>query len=497
MAQFFAAVDCGTSVIKSAIFREDGRLKSVVDKPCPPEIKSRHRIEQCPQLLVDKIFSALKEAVKKAKVKPASIGSLSVSTQRATIIPVGKDKKPLGNFISWQDLRGGKVLGGFREKFPDKKYYKITGIPSNPIFSLAKILWIKKKASQIYKKTDKFLLLHSYLLKELGCKNYLEDYSNASLTGLLDIKKLSWSEKILKAAGLDKKKLAELTSSGKVVGFLSKKAAKKTSLKEGMPLVSGGGDQQCAALGAGAVKPGILEITLGTAGVPLLYSPQPVFDPKMRVMCCAHLMEGRWGIEGFQGCSGSSIQWLDGITGGRGFDKAALTKAKESGPGARGVLFYPYLTGATCPNWDPEAKGMFFGLTLDSTRPDLLRAVMEGISFETKEILKLYSWLGVKVKEIRLSGGGSRNDLWSQIQADIYQKKIFTLLNHQAALAGAAALAAFGAGLGKSLEKTALRFSKVDKIFYPDKKKKTAYNKIYKKYKNIHKSLSKGNIFRK
>ncbi|MCF7875135.1 MAG: hypothetical protein K9L87_05950 [Candidatus Omnitrophica bacterium] len=497
MAQFFAAVDCGTSAIKTAIFKEDGRLKSVVNKPCLPEIKNRCRIEQDPQLLVDKIFLALKEAVKKAKVKPASISSLSLSTQRATIIPVGKDKKPLGNFISWQDLRGGKVLGGFRRKISDKKYYKITGIPNNPIFSLAKILWIKKKAPQIYKKTDKFLLLHSYLLKELGCENYLEDYSNASLTGLLDIKKLSWSKKILKAAGLDEKRLAELTSSGKVIGFLSKEAAKRTSLKEGMPLVSGGGDQQCAACGAGAIKPGILEITLGTAGVPLVYLPQPVFDPKMRVMCCAHLIKGRWGLEGFQGCSGSSIQWLDRVTGGAGFGKAALAKAKESGPGAGGVLFYPYLAGAACPNWDPEAKGIFFGLTLNSTKPDLLRAVIEGISFETKEILKLYSWLGIKVKEIRLTGGGSKNDLWNQIQADIYQKKIFTLLNHQAALGGAAALAAFGAGLDQSLEKTAIRFSKLDKIFYPDKSKRARYNKIYKQYKEIHKSLSKGDIFRK
>ncbi|MFO8053510.1 MAG: FGGY family carbohydrate kinase [Candidatus Omnitrophota bacterium] len=495
MSQFFAAVDCGTSAIKSAIFREDGRPKAIINKPYPPQIKNSCQIEQNPKKLVEKIYSSLREVVVKSKLKPASISSLSISTQRATLISIGKDKKPLTNFISWQDMRGKDSLEGLGKKIPDKRYYKITGLPNNPVFSLAKILSIKKNAPQIYKKIDKFLLLHSYIFKELGCKNYLEDYSNASLTGLLDIEKFSWSKSILEAAGLKKNQLAELTASGKVIGFLSKKAAKKTSLLEGMPLVSGGGDQQCAGLGAEAVKPGVLEISLGTAGVPLVYIPGPIFDPKMRLMCCVHVIEGRWELEGFQGCVGSSIQWLSKIAGGRNYDNSDFKNAKKPGPGANGVLFYPYLTGASCPNWNPEAKGAFFGLTLESDKYDLLRAVIEGVSFETREIIDLYSRLGVNTKEIKLTGGGSTNKLWSQIQADIYQKKISTLKNHEAALAGAAALAAFGVGVDKTLKKTALRFSKTDKVFYPDKKKKMVYNNLYSRYKDTYRILEKNKIF--
>lgn len=495
MPQFFAAVDCGTSAIKSAIFTESGRPKVIINKPYSYSIKNDYQIEQNPNQLLETIYSALKEAVVKSKVKPALISSLSISTQRATLISIGKDKKPLTNFISWQDMRGKDSLQHLRKKISDKNYYKITGLPNDPVFSLAKILSIKENTPQIYKKTDKFLLLHSYLFKELGCPDYLEDYSNASLTGLLDIKKLTWSKPILKAVGLKKSQLAGLIASGKIIGSLSRKAAKKTSLLEGVPLVSGGGDQQCAGLGAEAVKPGILEVTLGTAAVALTYIQKPIFDPKMRLMCCAHVVEGGWELEGFQGCAGAAIQWLNEITGGKNCDRAALRKVKKSNPGSGGVLFYPYLTGASCPNWNPEAKGIFSGLTLESDKYDLSRAVIEAISFETREIIDLYAWLGIKIKEIRLTGGGSENNLWSQIQADIYQKKISTLKNYNAALAGAAALAAFGTGLGKSLKKTALRFSKTDKVFYPDKMNKMIYNKLYNKRKNIYKILGENKIF--
>jgi xylulokinase len=495
MAQFFAAVDCGTSAIKSAIFTENGRPKAVVNKPYAYKIKNNCQIEKNPNQLLEKIYSALKEAVARAKVKPALISSLSISTQRATLIAIGKDKKPVTNFISWQDMRGKDHLQQLQKKISNKSYYKITGLPNNPVFSLAKILSIKKDTPHIYKKIDKFLLLHSYLFKELGCNDYLEDYSNASLTGLLGIKGLTWSASILKAVGLKKNQLAQLIASGKIIGFLSKKAARKTSLLEGMPLVSGGGDQQCAGLGADAIKPGILEVTLGTAAAALAYTHKPIFDLKMRLMCCAHVIEGGWELEGFQSCAGAAIQWLDKITGGKSCDKAAFRKAKKSNPGSGGVSFYPYLAGASCPNWNPEARGIFSGLSLRSDKYDLLRAVIEAISFETREIIDLYSWLGIKIREIRLTGGGSENNLWSQIQADIYQKKISTLKNHDAALVGAAALAAYAVGLDKTLKKTALRFSKTDKVFYPDKKNKMLYNKLYNKHKSTYKALDKNKIF--
>lgn len=496
MAQFFAAVDCGTSAVKAAIFSEKGQLKAIVLKSFLPQIQNKCQIEQSPQLLFEKICLALGEAVKEAKLNPASIASLSLSTQRATILAIDKRQRPLTNFISWQDLRGKEAIADLAKKISGKSYYDITGLPANPVFSLAKILWIKQNLKSIYKKTDKFTLLHSYILKKLGCREYVEDYSNASLTGLLDIKKLTWSKRLLKIIKLDESKLSDLVPSGKIVGYLSKKVAKKVGLVEGLPLVSGGGDQQCAGLGAGAVKPGILEITLGTSGVPLVCSNQPVFDPKARIMCCAHVIEGRWELEGFQGCVGSSIQWLDKMTGGKGFSQAAFKKAKESSSQAGNILFYPYLAGAFCPNWNAEAKGAFFGLELSSTRLELLQAVLEGISFETREILELFSGLGIKIKEVRLTGGYSENSFWNQIQADIYQKKLSMLCNQQAALAGAAALAAYGVGIDSKIENTASRFSQIKKTFYPDKNKKRAYNKAYKRYKNIYEVLDKNKFFR-
>ncbi len=229
--------------------------------------------------------------------------------------------------------------------------------------------------------------------------------------------------------------------------------------------------------------------------MPLVYSRRPIFDLQSRIMCCAHVIEGGWGLEGLQSCAGASIQWFNNIAGKKKCNKNIFKKVKKSGLGAKGILFYPYLAGASCPNWNPDAKGGFLGLKLNSAKEDLLRAIIEGIYFETKEIIDLFSDLGVKVKEVKLTGGYSNNNIWNQIQADIYQRKITTLCNPQATLAGAAALAAYGAGFDKDLKKIALKFSKIDKVFYPDKKKKLAYNKIYKRYKQIYKILAKFKAF--
>lgn len=496
MSNFFAAVDCGTSKVKAGIFSEKGFLKSIVESSYPCLHFKDGRIEQDPYLLLQIIFSSLKKAVAKAKIKPSSVCALSFSTQRATFLAAGKNQKPLTNFISWQDARAKDALQVLDRKISDRNYYKLTGLPKDPVFSLAKILWIKKQLPELYRNTDKFLLLHSYILKHLGCKDYLEDHSNASLTGFFDVKNFCWSSKILKDAKIAKNKLAGLVSSGEIIGFLSKNAAKKSGLRQGLPLVSGGGDQQCAGLGAGGINPEIAELALGTSAVPLVLALKPIFDPQMRVMCCAHVIKGVWELEGFQSCAGLALLWLDKVIAAKAA-RQSLPKniGKNTRKGAGGVIFYPYLAGASSPTWNPQARGIFFGLNLGTTKFDLFRAVTEGVSFQTREILELFSFLGLKIREVRLTGGYSKVSFWRRMQADIFQKRVAILKNPQASLAGAAILAVSAVAKDRCLKDVASAFTQVDKCIFPDRGNKDFYDKVYLKYRNIYKILNKGRVF--
>jgi len=226
---------------------------------------------------------------------------------------------------------------------------------------------------------------------------------------MFDISRLKWSAEILSLSGIKEEQLPKLVAPGRIVGTLSKHAAEKTGLREGTILVSGAGDHQCAGLGAGVVKPGILEINIGTAAVPLCYAARVLKDPMMRVTCCAHAVPGRWELEGLQNCAGSGIKWIQKIlVGDKWFPMSSLDPVAGIEPGADGVLFMPYLDGASAPNWNPGAKAMFSGLTHRHGRHHLVRAVIEGIAMETRQIIDVFKSLGVAIKDIRMTGGYTR-----------------------------------------------------------------------------------------
>ncbi len=192
----------------------------------------------------------------------------------------GRSGEILSPVISWQDMRGAAEIEKLRKRVSDKDYYAVTGLPNNPVFTLGKILWIKKNNPSLYRRTEKFVLVHDYVLNRLGCDDFYSDLSNASLTGLVDISAFKRSDKLLKASGISGRKFPELVKSGERLGAVSRRAARRCGLKEGTPIIAGGGDQQCAGLGAGAVKSGIAEITLGTAAVTLSFSDKKLSTPK-------------------------------------------------------------------------------------------------------------------------------------------------------------------------------------------------------------------------
>ncbi len=496
MKTFLAAIDCGTTAIKGAVVGFRGEMLGLAEVPSPCVKYPDGRIESDPRAVVNACFAALRLAMKESGIPPRNIEGLSLANQRATVLCIDACGKELGNAISWQDMRGASCIKAFRRRISDKTYYSITGLPNNAVFTLAKILWIKRHDPDRFRKTARFALIQDYVLNQLGGDGFFCDASNASLTGMLDIERLEWSPAILELAGIPEDRLPDLVPSGTKVGTLSKRAARRTGLLEGTPLLTGGGDQQCAAVGAGAVVPGMLEITLGTAAVPLCTSATAVRDPKRRVMCCAHAVPGKWNLEGLQNSAGACLGWAAQLlTGGAKFSHAFLEKAARVGPGASGLLFYPYLAGDSAPHWNPDAKGMFTGLTLTHNRYDLARAVMEGVSMQTREVLDVFAALGVPIRQIRLTGGCTAIEGWNQMQADLYGKPVSTLENSQASLLGAAILAAHGLGAFPSLVAAAKQMVKIRRTYEPAHDRVAAYDGIYRKFRVIRERCEAARLF--
>jgi xylulokinase len=493
---YFAVIDLGTTVLKTSIIDSDGKVKGFVSKILPCLCDRNKHIEQDPRPILKHIFASLKECIECFKINPKNITALSVATQRATVVCTDKNGEAIGNAISWQDMRGTGEIEALSKKIDGKRYYNITGLPNNPVFSLGKILWIKKYSPSLYKQTAKFSLMHDYIMRHMGCGDFFLDWSNASLTGIFDTENFNWSEEILDITSIKKDKLPLLVPSGKIIGTVSKIAARKTGLIQGIPLVAGGGDQQCAGIGAGAVNSGVAEITLGTAGVALCASDKFIKDPGMRITCCAHAVKGMWNLEGLQNSAGASLGWFADITNrGMRFSNDFFRRVSSFSPGAEGVLFYPFLVGASAPYWNPYAKAIFLGLTKTSSKALMVRAVLEGISMETKQVLNVFSEMKIPIKEIRLTGGCSKIDIWNQIQADIYGKKVSALSNPQATSTGVAILAAYGVGVYNSIHSAVGRMVRIRHTYCPRKKYVLRYEKITKKYSDLYSVLNRNNVF--
>jgi len=480
---YVAAVDCGTTAIKAALVDCQGGMHGLWSVLCSPAPGGEQQFEFDALKLVRAVSRCLRQAVARSQIRPCQVAAVAISSQRATIVPVDAQGAALMNAISWQDMRGSRQIRHALGGMSPSHYYRITGLQPHPVFSLAKILWMRSRLPALYKKTSCFLLLPDLLLRAWGGVDNITDFSSASLTGLFDVARLGWSALVLDVCGIDHGKLPRIAASGTIVGTMSAAAGASTGLLSGTPLVLGGGDQQCAALGAGGIEEGVATISLGTAAAPMCCTRTPCFDRRMRVTCCAHVLPGRWNIEGLQNTAGASLRWLSGIiNGGEKLSPQVLREAEAVPPGADGVLFYPYLDGAAAPLWNPQATARFLGLTLAHGRAHLVRAVMEGVAMRSRQILDVFQAMGLAVRQVRLAGGGATYTGWNDIMAGVLGLPTYTASCPHASLAGAAILAAAGAGAFATIPAAAEAMAGIARRYRTSNKCAAAYDRVYRDF---------------
>ena len=344
---------------------------------------------------------------------------------------------------------------------------------------------VQKNKRALYQKAYKLLTAHDFLIAKMSGR-YVTDYTMAAGTMLFDVKKCCWSDKIIKALDIRRELLPQACISGTKVGEILPDAAEKMGLTKKTQVVVGGQDQKVAAYIA-EPDSGMATLCLGTAGAVEFIIDQPVFDKKMRMPLFPYLTENKWVLEAVVSTTGAALKWyrnefFPGITY-KELDKLA----QKSVPGSKGIYFYPHFGSATSPHWVDSAKGMIYGLTLDSKKEDITRSILEGIAFQIRFNIEVCEKLSNKIDAIAIFGSGSLSDIWCDIFAGVTGKKIVPLSTPEAAGLGAAKLAFKAVGcLDADYCKGIMNNGRA---FLADKETLRKYHQVYLKYRTVEKKL--------
>jgi len=496
--KYILAHDLGTTGNKATLYSSNGKLIASVFHPYETQYPQVNRAEQDPRDWWWAVCVSTRRLLSSAKISRQDIAGVSFSGQMMGCLPVDKEGNPLRSSIIWADQRATKQVADIKKAIGEDEVYQITGHRISPTYSAAKIMWVRDNERDIFDRTYKFLHAKDYIIYKLTGK-FATDYSDASGMNLFDIKKKQWSEKILNVTRIPLKKLPSLHTSIDVVGEVTKEGSEEVSLKAGTPVVLGGGDGPCAAVGAGVVREGGCYNYIGYSSWIALATRRPIYDPQRRTFTFSHLDPEMFMPTGTMQSAGGSYQWLKEnvcqmescAAEKMGIDPYEIMnlRAESVEPGANNLLFLPYLMGERSPHWNPNAKGAWVGLTLTHKREHLIRSVLEGIAFNLRIILDAFEEQGSHIEEVKVIGGGAKGRLLRQIMADVYNKRILrpSLLEEATSL-GAAIAGGIGVGIFKDFT-VAERLVKIVEVQEPRPEVQRIYEKLYHIFKETYKAL--------
>ncbi len=499
MTELVIAIDAGTTGVRSIFFDTSGNVVASSYEEFGSFFPQPSWVEQDADTWWNSAVSTLKRCFNDSKISAEQVIGISVTNQRETVVPVDEAGAPLRKAIVWQDRRTVSQCDWIKSTITPEVVYSIAGLTIDPYFTAPKLLWIKEHDPTSFESAHKFLLVHDFIINRLSGE-FVTEHSNASRTMLFDIGELDWSERLLDEMGISREKMPDTRGSGIQVGTVSSHAAKQTGLKEGTPVITGGGDQQCAALGIGVVRPGSIKSTTGTGTFILAHSEKLRLDPKRRLLCSSHVVPDAYVVEASIFTTGSALRWFRDNLGleervaaeERGMDPyEVLTEGAEGiPPGSEGVIHVPHFAGAGAPHWNPHARGVFAGLALGHTRNHLIRSILEGVSYEIRTNLEVMSELGLDTSEVRVTGGAARSKVWMQIESDIIGIPVVRTQMEEATALGAAILACKGVGVFKSVVDASDHMVRPRDRLTPTAENHETYESGYKRFKNLYSSIS-------
>ncbi|HZB97284.1 MAG TPA: xylulokinase [Candidatus Sulfotelmatobacter sp.] len=502
--RYVLAHDVGTTGNKATLYSEEGALMQSAFVPYGTSYPQAGWAEQSPQDWWESLCLSTRKLLHESRVPGRDVACIVFSGQMMGVVAVDAHCRPVRNAIIWADLRSQSEIDRVAERIDPQRVYAVTGHRLSPSYSGGKMLWIKENDPESYSRTSRFVQAKDYLAGHLT-GTFATDPSDASGTNLYDLDRAEWSTEMVEAFDIPMEKLPPILPSTGVVGEVQPSVADEVGVPAGTPVVIGGGDGCCAATGAGVIREGIAYNYIGSSSWIAIATPRPILDPEMRTFTWAHLVPGMFSPCGTMQAAGSSYQWAR--------DQLAETErlvaerlrispyelmnqeVLQSPPGARGLVFLPYLLGERSPRWNPLARGGFVGLTIRHTPADLLRAVLEGITFNLRVILEAFLRQGARIEALRVIGGGARGAEWNAIMADIFGLPVLRLrLLEEATSMGAAVAGGIGVGLWKS-------FGQVDEMVEvasearPDAQRHRLYDELYSIFNDIYEALDSASVF--
>ena len=491
-------IDLGTSGTKTVLFDERGTALASHTVEYPLYQPHNGWAEQDPQDWYRAACEGVAAVLAASGVNKAEVAGVGISGQMHGLVMLDRDGNVLRRSILWCDQRTGRQCEEITEKLTRKRLIEITANPAMTGFTAGKILWVRENEPEIYEKCAHILLPKDYVRYRLTGE-FATEVSDAAGMQLMDVAKRCWSDEVLQKLEIDKSWLATMYESPEITGRVTARAAEETGLKAGTIVVGGAGDNAAAAIGTGVVRAGNAFTTLGTSGVVFAVSDSVSIDPKGRVHTFCAAVPGKWTTMSCTLAAGLSLRWMrDTCCAGEVLE----AKEKDMDPyvvmgalaektpiGADGLIYLPYLMGERCPHPDPDARGVFFGLSGMHERGHLIRAVMEGVAYSQTECVEVFREMGVPVSEMMACGGGARSPFWRQMLADQYGVPVAALQVDEGPALGVAILAGVGAGVFASVEEGADALVKKGSVLMPDAAAHAQYMRYFEVYKQLYVNL--------
>ena len=488
--KYLLSLDAGTTSLKGMLFDTEGHpiashlVEYDLHKPRPDVVELNSEIYW--QALATVVRSVLEQS----RVKPQSIIAMGITSQGETLTVVDRKGQPLRPSIVWLDNRSRDEADEINRNFKLDEIYRITGQQEMlPTWTATKIAWLRKHEPEVFRKAHKFLLLEDYLIYRLtGC--YATDHALNASTLYFDLTTNQWWAPMLSFLGITEAQLPEPKPSGTSVGTLTQQAAETLGLCPSTVVVTAPIDHVAGAVGAGNITPGIVTETTGASLALCTSFTEPTYDSRYRVALNGHAIPDQYVLFPWVPTAGMVLRWFrDELGGGLDYD-TLCSEAAEVAPGADGLTVLPHLSGAGCPDPNPNMQGVFHGLTLGHRRGHLVRGILESVAFMLRANLGLLEELGTDIQEVRSLGGATQSDPWLQIKADVCQRDLIVMECEEAACLGVAMLCCVSAGIYDDLQQAKEHMVRIKKQIWFDPDKAEVYDHAYRRYQELNETYS-------
>jgi len=482
-------IDTGTGSTRALLLDEQGTLRGSCTA-MHQEMEMQHPLwaEQHPDDWWRAACDAVQGVLRQAEISGDQVQGVGLSGQMHGLVLLDESYRVIRPALIWCDQRSQEQVDSINAKVGRERVVEYTANPVLTGFTLPKLLWVRDHQPELYARVRHMLLPKDYIRFRLTGE-LASDVSDASGTALFDVVNRRWAFELADSLGVDRAMLPRTYESSDVSGVVSEEGERLTGLRAGTPVAAGAGDQAASAVGNGIVEPGIVSCTLGTSGVVFAYTEEAAYDPAGRVHTFCHAVRGKWHVMGVTQGAGLSLQWFrNQLAPGIPYDDL-MAEAATAPAGSQGLYWLPYLMGERTPHLDATIRGGWVGLTARHRRADLIRAVVEGVSYSQMDALEIIEGLGVPANSVRASGGGANSPFWRQILADVFAKPVVTLESQEGSAYGAALLGMVATGVFATVPEACRATVRETETVMPEAEAVAVYATGHEVYKSLYPAL--------